>query len=642
MAHSVKKDNDNMGEKFRKHFEDFINITEDERVRAEKRRDYRDLKQWTAAQTADIERRGQAAIVFDHFGKKVDGLVGLEVTRRSDPKAYPVNPADEKASKVITDALRYVEANTNFDEKSSEVFEDKIVEGYGGVSVGVEEKNGEFVITVDQVPWDRIYFDPHGRERDFSDCSFFGITLWKYVDEVVRMFPDKEEDIRNLSGANYFEDETFEDRPRDWVDASRDRVRLNQEYFLDEKGVWTEVFYSGNLILRDPKPSPYEDEDGNPTNPIVLESDFLDRDNNRYGYSQRLVDVQDEINHRRSKALFMLSSKTVVAERGAFLDKSREQVLSEMRKGMSFLEIQKGAQVDIDSQQEFGQSQLAFYQDALNAVDSVGVNPELAGRTDTAISGRAFLARQQGGMTELARIFSRHNNWKKRVYNQIWLRVRQYWTEEKWMRVTDDENAMKFVGINVPVTRVEKELEQQSGMDINKLREINRDQVDQAIQQTIAENPAMGEVVETRNDVKKLNMDIVIEEAPDTATLQQEEFETLAQLAGSRADPKMFNALVMASSIRNKEQILEKLNGGEQEEQATQQAAQAQQQIQQAMLTAQIENLNADTAVKQSTMQKNMADVPLKAAQTADEKASAMERISKVSAAGLPSDNNGL
>ena len=160
---------------FKDHFEDFVNATEEERERAEARRDYRDLKQWSEKEAAALEARGQAPIVFDQFGKKVDAICGLEIQRRSDPKALPITPKHEKASDAITDALRYVEARTNFDEIASEVFEDKIVEGYGGVIIEVSEKKDDFVIEINQLYWDRIYFDPHSRRKDFKDAKYFGI-----------------------------------------------------------------------------------------------------------------------------------------------------------------------------------------------------------------------------------------------------------------------------------------------------------------------------------------------------------------------------------------------------------------------------------------------------------------------------------
>lgn len=620
MADSVKTQSATV---FKDHFEHFVDATQDERERAEKRRDYRDLKQWTDEECTNLQARGQAPIVFDQFSKKVDGITGLEVQRRTDPKALSVHPKQEKAAQVITDGLRFVESKSHFDEIATEVFEDKIVEGYGGVIVEVEKKaNGEFSIMPNRIPWDRIYYDPHSREKDFSDSSYFGIHLWMDLEDAIQINPKKEDEIRNIVAEAKATDQTFEDRPKDWVDTSRDRVRVNQEYYLD-KGIWYEVFFSGDLIIIPPKKSPYVDEDGEPMCPIELESDYTDRDNARWGYMQRLIDVQDEINHRRSKALYMLSSVSIIAEKGALGEMPRAKVLQEMRKAQSYIELINAQGVQIDRNQEMGSAQLGFYQDAQQAMDSVGINPELMGGGAAPASGRALIARQQSGMTELARVMSNHSTWKKRVYNQIWLRMKQYWTEEKWIRVSDNENATRFVGINVPITKAEAIMEQNSGMSIESLREQEgAERVDAVLAQAIQADPSMGEVIETRNDVKKLNMDIIIEEVPDTAVLQQEQFETIANLAASRTDPMMFEALVKLSSMSNKEEVLKMFRPDEN-------AAKAQAQAQQAAAQLEMMDRQADIENKQAETQKTLSEIPLNEAKTAGERASAVEKIDR-------------
>ena len=616
---------------FKKHFDDFVEVTQVERLRAEQRRDYRDLKQWSENEVANLEARGQAAVVFDQYSKKVDAIIGLEVQGRSDPKAYPVLPKYEQAAEAITDALRYVESKIFFDDTGTEVFEEKIVEGYGGCIVEVNKETLE--IEVNQIPWDRIYYDPFSRRKDFKDAKYIGITLWLDIEDAVSINPGKADEIRELVSDSQYEDLTFQDRPSNWVNIDRKRVRINQEFFTDGK-IWYETYYVGDIIIDEPHPSPYLDEKGNPCCPIELQSDFVDRDNNRWGYMQRLIDVQDEINHRRSKALFMLSSKTVLAERGAFGENGPDYVLNELRKGMSFIEYNSvgGNPPIIDSQQELGQSQLAFYQDAQRSMDSVGINPELAGRTEGAISGRAFLARQQGGMLELQRVFARHREWKTRVYRQMWSRIKQFWSEEKWVRVTDDKNATRFVGLNIPVTVIERQLEQQSNMDIQDIRARNPKVVDQFIQSSIAEDPLLGQVVETRNDVVQLEMDIIVEEAPDTINIQQEQFDTLANLAGSRVDPQMFRALLKLSNMQNKEEVLELFEPDDQAQQAAAEPQNQAAQVQMAQIQTELENRQADTIKKQAEAQKTLSEIPLNEAKTKDELASAVERVGKTSA----------
>ena len=81
----------------------------------------------------------------------------------------------------------------------------------------------------------------------------------------------------------------------------------------------------------------------------------------------------------------------------------------------------------------------------------IGPNAAMTGKDDKAPSGRAILASQQGGTIELGPLSDALRQWQWRVYRQLWNRVRQYWTAEKWIRVTDDEEKLRWVGLNKPV-----------------------------------------------------------------------------------------------------------------------------------------------------------------------------------------------
>jgi hypothetical protein len=59
------------------------------------------------------------------------------------------------------------------------------------------------------------------------------------------------------------------------------------------------------------------------------------------------------------------------------------------------------------------------------------------------------------------------------------------------------------------------------------------------------------------NDIAQLEVDIIIERGPDTITLEQEQFDTLAKVPGIPPD-----MLIEVSSLRNKDKILERMRGG--------------------------------------------------------------------------------
>jgi hypothetical protein len=61
----------------------------------------------------------------------------------------------------------------------------------------------------------------------------------------------------------------------------------------------------------------------------------------------------------------------------------------------------------------------------------------------------AILASQQGGMIQLGELLDNLRHLDKRAFLAVWARVRQYWTAEKWVRVTDDERNVKWLGLNL-------------------------------------------------------------------------------------------------------------------------------------------------------------------------------------------------
>lgn len=577
MANIVSDDAKGVG-LARKQFESFIDATMEFRERAALRRDYYDGIQWTSEQAAILRDRKQAAIVVNRIAPKTDFLVGLEMQTRTDPKAYPRTPKHEQGAEAATDALRYLEEINELDHKFSEGFGDLIIEGIEAYLVSIEPKKRGPQPKVERIPWDRFYYDPHSRRNDFRDAGFLGLTTWMTKGQAKRLFPKHAEEIESWvqSGAYADADLLMDQTDILWWDNRNNRIRINQHYYIDDAtDQWMVCYFAGNLTLIEAKPVPYVDEDGRPCCPIKAASVFVTRENERYGLVERLMGIQDEVNHRRSKALHMLSSVRVWGQKGVFDDV--QQVVDELRKATGVVEANGvfGADWGVMPNGEYAQGQLALLQEAKNEIDAVGANAALAGKDDRALSGRALQQRAQSGTTEIGPVFDAHRRVKLSVYRALWMLVRQFWTEETWVRVTDDERNVRFVGLNRKVTHGEKM--QKAGAAL-----MNPD------------DPQNRLVVEIENNVEEMDVDIIIEDAPDTVTLQQEQFEVIAQLAGAQPqNPALFEAVIELSAMRSdkKRSVLEKLKGGDLPE--AQQMLQARAQSEQAARDAKTKRDNA-------------------------------------------------
>lgn len=556
------------------------------RAKSEQSRDYYDGYQLTDEEIKTLQKRKQPIVIANRVRRKIDAMIGLEQRVRTDPRALPRNPNGAQAADIATKAMVFVDDTTRFDQKRSLVFENVLIEGVGGVEIIVEPQRGRPEIAIRRLRWEEIFYDPHSREKDFSDATYMGVIKWMTLDAAIGLYGAEHAEMLQSTMGAASDGETYEDRPRSsvapsWGDPKLRRVRIAQMYYRDQ-GEWYMATFTGGGILEQGL-SAYRDEDGATACPIVLMTGYIDRENRRYGVVQDMIYQQDEVNKRRSKLLHMLNTRQVAVAKGAMDTAALKREMSDPNGVIEVdFDVADGArdagipafQVLQNSDQVAGQASLLT--EAKNEIDLIGPNASLLGQLQGDQSGRAIMAQQQAGMAELAPLYDALRDWTLRCYRQIWARCQQFWTDERFIRVTDDAQAPQFLQVNIPV-----------GVD-----------------------PMTGAPI-MANAVAQIDVDIVIDDAPDVVTLQQEEFRQLAEMAaqGIPIPPEM---LIEVSSVRNKQRILEMMQ--QQREaamQAQQQTVQAEMQIRQAETQAKVTTAQAGAARDKAAAMKDLASIPV-------------------------------
>lgn len=579
---------------------EWSDLTRDGRNESQIDQDYYDGKQLTLAEKQVLSKRGQPDIIINRIRPAVNGILGVVGRGKAEPRAFPRTPKDEDSSEVATDTLRYIANFNRFEQGKVRIFRDMLVPGTMAAQVVV---NPEMQVCVEHIRWEEFVYDPKSRREDFSDASYLGIASWKGADDLKGLYPEKADEIENAvstgpmmgQGSDEFTQDRPSDSPLQWVDRKRRRLFVVELYHREGKA-WHRCVYVTNTVLLQGE-SPYQDDKGQPTCPIVAASSYVDRENNRYGAVRDMRDVQDEINKRRSKALHYLNTRQVQeAEPGSGMG-SADEARAEAAKPDGALP--SGWVVVPQTDQV--QGQLELLREAKSEIERLGPNPAILGREGTDSSGRALLARQQSGLVELDVLFGIREDWELRVYRQMWMRARQYWTQPHWLRVTDDEGAPKFIGINQPRGAPVM------GMDGKPVMDPETGQPKETKPQI---DPATGaSVFGYKNQIAELDIDIILDATPDTANVQQEQFQDLMQLVGSNptyAQSVPFEMMLELSSVPHKRELIDKLKGFR--EQAQQQAAQMQQ------MQAQMAGAKAEADVR-----KTHADASLKEAQAANE-----------------------
>lgn len=574
------------------------------RAEAEKARDYFDGRQLTPAELAALKKRRQPPVVINRIKRKINYLRGLERQSRTDPQARPRTKVHEEEAEAATDALRYVAQDQRFDTKRSQVWDNMLVEGYGGVEVGVKQSRRGIDVSIVRIAWDRLFFDPHSAEPDFSDAQYLGYVTWMDLAEAKRQWPDAG-DILDSTMARPFSGtygDTYDDKPkwRVWADTKRKRVRIVQIY-VREGGQWLSAIFTLAGFLQKPQPTGYLNEDGEHECPLILQSAYVDRDNDRYGEVRDLISPQDEVNKRRSKALHLLNMRQSRVSRRA--QKSPAEIRAELAKPDGVIQAEVD-EFDILPTGDMATGQFQLLQEAKTELDLMGPNATMAGKGEgEGKSGRAILALQQGGMVEMSPLLDGLRDFSIRVFRAVWNRIRQYWTEERWIRVTDDEKNVRFVGLNRPVTMAEQaEQKIRAALEAGQIDE----QTAQQYMAQVQADPEMQQVVSHENVVAELDVDIEIDEINETPSLQIEQFEQLTMLAASGV-PIPPDVIIEASNLRNKRKLLERLE----------QAQQGPSPEQQAMQQLQIADAEAKVAKTRSETEKNLAQAGQQAQQTA-------------------------
>lgn len=548
----AKLDKDALLSKLVQWFEASEEATVAARTASELDRDYYNGVQWTDAEKKKLVGRGQPAITINRIRPKVNYVKGAEIQLRMRPKGFPRNPDDEDAANAATDAIRFVCDNNKFDRTRSKTRENLAIEGTGSALVGVKKKGKDGVeIFIKRFAWDRFFADPHSAEDDFEDARYMGGVIWMDEPQAKEKYPENVESIE-LSILESDHSETFGDKPKSkvWVDPKRKRVRVVEIYYI-EKEVWfTAIFTKGGFLV-EAKEVPYVDEAGDTENPLIAQSLYVDRDNMRSGMVRDMRDVQDEINKRRSKALHLLSVRQSRVTKGSGTD--AQEVQEQLAKPDGVIETNRSDDFEILPTGDLAIGHLQLLQEAKGEIDNVGPSASLQGKQQQALSGRALIAEQQGGMVEIAPFLDAGRHMDLRIYEAVWHRIRQYWDEEKWIRVTDDENKAKFVVLNRPITAGEAfiaELEAQ-GVEGPELAQAATE---------VAQDPRASEIVGVENNAAEIGLDIIIEEAPNIPTIQQEQFEELVKLAQLGIIPG--DVIVEAApNLRNKDAILKRLRG---------------------------------------------------------------------------------
>ncbi|MET0668274.1 MAG: hypothetical protein ABWZ01_07190, partial [Methyloceanibacter sp.] len=502
--------------KLKKQFTNAVAAKVDENAESAQAERYFHGVQWDEKDLKVLSERGQPAITYNRFKRKVNTIVGIQERMRQDPKAYPRTPAPAagQGADLATQVLRYA-MGWDWNDLATQVARRCSVRGISGSElVLVKGDEGDPELEWLEVDQRDLFYDTTSIRADFDDANFLGTTRWLPLETAISQWPDYEEELQGYIDNGPVEAyERGDERYRmTWVDRKAEKLRIVDHWYR-VAGKWYYTLYCGETEL-EWGTSPFVDHKGQSTHKFELLSYETDQDGDRYSAFRDLKSPQDEVNQRRSKALHLSNSRRAIADAGAVDDV--EVARREAARADGWIIKNPGKEILFEDaiQGEAMKANFEMLNEAKQEIDTYGPNPSLIGSEVDPSSGRAILLLQAAGIAEMGNYMVAFRHWKLRCYRKTWCAVQKHWTAPRWIRVSDDQDLEQFVQVN----GWEKD-ENGFPVIINKLA--------------------------------ALDVDIIIEEGPDSVNVMADTFELITSLAkaGAQIPPEM---IIELSPLPNK------------------------------------------------------------------------------------------
>jgi hypothetical protein len=545
---------------------------------------YYHIDQWSAEQIRTLNKRHQPVITFDRTARKIDSLGGTIRRLRTDPKCYPNTPNGEQGAEVATQVIRTICDASFAEDIEVECCKDALIHGFGVDELTMRAGDrGDPDLAFEYVDPKTFFYDPRSLRTNFQDWRYHGVYKWADIEELDLLAPGASEKVEaNLGSGSDYSTAFDTDRDQLWVD-SRKRIRLIDHWYR-EGSVWKYCIHTGSVEILSAD-SPFFNQRGQSISKYHAFAAMVDIDGDHYGFIRRLKGPQDAMNQHRSKAMHIMNTRQIKIREGIVDD--IEVTRREAARPDGTL-VYRGNKDDLEIVQPDSEflKQTNYYQDAKAEIDTFGPNQQLIQEFGQNVSGRAANMLQQAGLAELGPFLKNFRMWKLSRYQAAWNAAQRYWTSERMLRVTNDEQVYQFMQIN--------------GVELNQY--------------------GLPQLV---NVLGNIDVEIKVDEGPDTETIMGDMFDLLMALAQNNV-PVPPAAIIEASYLPLSEK--KKLQQMVAQDQPMQDMLK-QLSMQQAQAT--VGKTAAQGAQAQATANKLNAEVPKQ--QTA-----AMLNVAKARSEGMP------
>lgn len=341
------------------------------RRNADREADYYDGNQLDSETLRAMEELGMAPIVENLIAPTIDSVLGQEAKSRLD---FHVSPQSDdrlaEMAEAMNQKLNEAERESKADRACADAFAGQVKVGIDWVTVGTEHDPFKYPHKAERVHRNEAFWDFKAREPDLSDARYFIRRRWHDHEQIALAFPEKKDLINGSSTAwasiaqellmdggrstdlamDYNRERAWTIQEQEWRDSFRRRLCLSE--------VWYRRWVRGQL-LRAPDGRVVEYDESNPLHLAAVAKGVLepfeamyskvrlswwigphcladienpykhgkipyvpffgkreDMTGVPYGLIRAMKPLQDEINARNTKMIWLLAAKRVTMTKG--------------------------------------------------------------------------------------------------------------------------------------------------------------------------------------------------------------------------------------------------------------------------------------------------------------------------------------
>lgn len=161
--------------------------------------------QWTEEEINNHIRQKRYPFIFNEIRTKVDHLTGTQKLTRLDVQVVPREESDIEEADRINELVKWAEQMNDMKFLESDIFFDAAVKAVGFSKVYWSMKDIKYGFpALSKLPFNEVIWDPNSRRMDWSDCDWVAHRPRLTRKKLKALFPDFVDEIEKASPSSIY------------------------------------------------------------------------------------------------------------------------------------------------------------------------------------------------------------------------------------------------------------------------------------------------------------------------------------------------------------------------------------------------------------------------------------------------------